>query len=106
MHVFIQRLNNAERKLEGFVLTDAESRIANFLYDCANRFGEKKGKSVVLPLPLTHQTIADFVGAFRETVTIALKKLEKENIAIVEKGVVTIYDLKKLKKISLIHDNL
>jgi CRP/FNR family transcriptional regulator len=106
LHVFIGRLNYTERKLEGFVLTDTLSRVSNFLADCGNRFGVKKGKDIILPLPLTHQRIADFVGAFRETVTIAINKLEDEKIITVEKGVVTIHNMKKLEKKTQIHDNL
>lgn len=106
MHMFIQRLNNAERKLEGFILTDTAARIANFLVDCAKRFGEKKGKDTVLPLPLTHQKIGDFVGAFRETATIAINKLEKEKILTIKRGVVTIHNLKKLENKTQIQEVL
>lgn len=106
LHVFIGRLNYTERKLEGFVLTDATARVSSFLTDCAHRFGEKKGKDITLPLPLTHQRIAEFVGAFRETVTIAINKLETEKLITVDKGLVTIHDLKKLDNKTQIHDNL
>lgn len=106
MHVFIGRLNYTERKLEGFVLTDTTARVSSFLLDCAIRFGEKKGKEVTLPIPLTHQLIADFVGAFRETVTIAVNKLEDERLITVDKGKVIIHDLKKLEDKTQIHDNL
>lgn len=104
MHMFIQRLNNAERKLEGFILTDAAARVASFLVDCAHRFGEKKGKSIVLSLSLTHQQIADFIGTFRETATIAINKLEHENIITIKRGIVTIYNLKKLEEKTQIQD--
>ncbi len=106
MHVFIGRLNYTERKLEGFVLTDTTARVSSFLLDCAIRFGEKKGKIIYLPIPLTHQLIADFVGAFRETVTIAVNKLEAEKLISIDKGKVIIHDLKKLEDKTQIHDNL
>lgn len=106
MHVFIGRLNYTERKLEGFVLTDTTARVASFLLDCAIRFGEKKGKNIYLPIPLTHQLIADFVGAFRETVTIAINKLEKEKLFTIDKKKVVIHNIKKLEDKTQIHDNL
>lgn len=96
LHVFIERLNYTERKLEGFILTDATARVANFLADCAKRFGP------VLPLPLTHQLIADFVGSFRETVTVALNRLQKEKILKIDRGKITILNLKKLHEHALI----
>ena len=102
LQIFIERLNYTERKLEGFILTDTTARVANFLYDISIRFGERKNGKVVLPLPLTHQTISDFVGAFRETVTVAISRLKKEGILKDERGKITILDLKKLKQQALI----
>lgn len=100
MRMFIDRLENAETKLEGFILTDALSRIASFLYDCGKRFGIKENGFVVIPLPLTHQKIADFIGTFRETATIAINKLEDEKIISIDKGIITILKLRKLLEIS------
>ena len=106
MHSFIYRLNNAERKLEGFILTDTTARVSSFLLDVARRFGEKKGTTVTLPLQLTHQRVSEFVGSFRETVTIALNKLIDEQIISVEKGIITILKVKKLEGKTQIHDTL
>ena len=101
LHIFIDRLNYTERKLEGFILADAVARVSSFLSDCAARFGKKQGKKVILPLPLTHQLISEFVGSFRETVTNALSRLEKDKIIKLERGKVTILDLRKLNKYAL-----
>jgi len=106
LHVFIDRLNYTERKLEGFILTDTTARVASFLYDLAIRFGEKVppagGGKTVIPLPLTHQTIAEFVGAFRETVTVAINRLIKDGLLEDKRGKITILDIKKLKSQALI----
>lgn len=91
LHVFIDRLNYTERKLAGFILTDVVARVSAFLADCFGRFGD-------LPFSLTHQRIAEFVGAFRETVTLAIQKLEKEKVISLNKGRLKILDLKKLHK--------
>lgn len=79
-YMALERLNYTERKLEGFIIADTTSRVANFLYDVMVRFCKKSEKSVELPLPLTHQRIAEFVGSLRETVTGAIQKLEKEKV--------------------------
>lgn len=100
LHVFIDRLNYTERKLEGFMLTDATARVANFLLDTNQRFNSKNSQPVTLPLKLTHQLIADFVGSFRETVTLSLKKLEGEKIISNNKGLITIINLNRLKRYS------
>ncbi len=102
LHIFIDRLNYTERKLEGFIVTDTTARVASFLYDCAIRFGSKKGDKVIISLNLTHQTISEFVGSFRETVTVAMNKLKKEGILSDKRGAITIVNLKKLKEQALI----
>ncbi|HVZ66665.1 MAG TPA: Crp/Fnr family transcriptional regulator [Patescibacteria group bacterium] len=101
LHVFIERLNYTERKLEGFILTDTTARVSSFLYDLVKRFGDVKNNSATLPVPLTHQTISEFVGAFRETVTVAINRLKKEGILEDKRGKITITNVKKLKEQAL-----
>lgn len=98
LHIFITRLNHTEKKLEGFIITDTTARVANFLAECTQRFGEKSKLGITLPIPLTHQRIAEFVGSFRETVTGAISKLEKDNVLTINRGNVTILNLKKLQQ--------
>lgn len=98
LHVFIERLNYTEKKLEGFIISDATSRVAAFLYNCLIRFGGKQKGEIILPVPLTHQDIADFVGSFRETVTGAIQHLEKEKVLIYKREGITILDIQKLKR--------
>ena len=103
LSVFIDRLNYTERKLEGFILTDSTARVASFLYDLTQRFGKPVGGGkLMIPLPLTHQTIAEFVGAFRETVTVAANRLTKDGVIESKRGKMTILSLEKLKKQALI----
>lgn len=106
LYDFIERLNYTERKLEGFISTDTLARVANFVRDLALRFGEKDGKNIKIPLALSHQRISEFVGAFRETVTITINKLIKDKIITREKGFITVIDIKKLEEISQIQDTL
>lgn len=98
LHVFVDRLNHAERRVEEFVAGNATSRVANFLYDASMRFGKRKGKVVIFPVGLTHQRIADFVGSYRETVTLALNKLQKEKLIKTSRGKIAIANLEKLWK--------
>ena len=99
--VILDRLTYTERKLEGFIFASTTARVANFFSDIAGRYGKKRNGKIILPLELTHQRIADFVGAFRETVTLALHNLEKEHIVQIERGKVTILNSKKLKEYAL-----
>lgn len=99
--VILDRLTYTERKLEGFIFASTTVRIANFFWDIAVRYGKKRDGEVVLPLELTHQRIGDFVGAFRETVTLSLHNLEKEGVIKVTRGKITILNSKKLKDYAL-----
>jgi CRP-like cAMP-binding protein len=96
IHILVDRLNHAERRVEGFVSGDVTSRVAHFLYDAAIRFGQKKETTIIFPVALTHQRIADFVGSFRETVTIALSRLQKEGLIKTARGKIIIINLEKL----------
>lgn len=97
-HVFMQRLNYTERKLESMIATNVLTRIAIFLEDVALRFANLDKEPITLPLPLTHQRIAEFVGSVRETVTMAIQRLEKEGVLTVNRGQVVILNLEKLHK--------
>lgn len=100
-HILIDRLDHAERRIEGFIAGDVTNRVANFLYDSALRFGKKENNEVVLPVELTHQRISEFVGSFRETVTLALSRLQKEKLIKINKATITIPDLESLHQRSL-----
>ena len=98
LQVFRDRLSYTEKKFESFIYASTTARVAIFLSDCAVRFGKKKNGHVFIDLELTHQRIAEFVGAFRETVTNTLHRMEEDKIISIERGKVTILDLKKLQK--------
>lgn len=100
LYLFIQRLNYTERRLYGFVTAETIARVAAFLYDCTLRFGIKKNGTINIPIPLTHQVIAEFVGSARESVTISLNKLIKENVLMHTRGSIVITNEKKLKRYS------
>ena len=99
-YAFIERLNHAERRVEGFISSDTKERIANFLLDITLRFGKKTEKNILIPLPLTHQRIAEFVGAYRETVTLAVNELEQEGVIKNQRGKIIITNLRRLKSLS------
>ncbi len=106
-HMALQRLDYAEKKLEGFIIADTTSRVANFLFDCMYRFCQPLPKDgtktkITLPLALTHQRIAEFVGAFRETVTLTMKRFQAEKVLTIERSKITIINLQKLKEHALL----
>jgi CRP-like cAMP-binding protein len=59
-------------------LTRIEARVHVCLWYLADRFGRVTSEGVVLPLPLTHMTVARLVGAQRPSVTTALGELAEQ----------------------------
>lgn len=53
-----------------------DQRLLLLLWMVADRWGRVRKDGVVVPLALTHQTLATLVGSHRPTVSTALKKLE------------------------------
>jgi CRP/FNR family cyclic AMP-dependent transcriptional regulator len=66
-----RRLRRADEKIGGLVLLDVPGRIARLLLEFA-----VEAESNEVERPLTHQTIAQMIGASRETVSRAMKDFQ------------------------------
>ena len=66
-----RRLRRADEKIGGLVLLDVPGRIARLLLDIADEAGAS-----LIEKTLTHQTIAQMIGASRETVSRAMKDFQ------------------------------
>lgn len=75
-----RRLRRADEMIGGLVLLDVPGRIARLLVDTANEGG---GESI--EKALTHQTIAQMIGASRETVSRAMKDFQDAGWITVER---------------------
>ncbi|HEX4935866.1 MAG TPA: Crp/Fnr family transcriptional regulator [Gemmatimonadaceae bacterium] len=64
-----RRLRRADEKIGALVLLDVPGRIARMILDAATEAG-----SDLIEKPLTHQTIANVIGASRETVSRAMRE--------------------------------
>ncbi|HTR77746.1 MAG TPA: Crp/Fnr family transcriptional regulator [Gemmatimonadaceae bacterium] len=75
-----RRLRRADEKIGGLVLLDVPGRIARLLLDTA-----KDSQTQRIEKPLTHQTIAQMIGASRETVSRAMKEFQDAGWITVER---------------------
>lgn len=66
-----RRLRRADEKIGTLVLLDVPGRIARMLLDAAEDGGDD-----LIDKPLTHQTIAQVIGASRETVSRAMREFQ------------------------------
>ncbi|HEY2025642.1 MAG TPA: Crp/Fnr family transcriptional regulator [Diaminobutyricibacter sp.] len=92
-----RRLRRADNKIGGLVLLDVPGRIARLLLDLADETG-----TTTIEKPLTHQTIAQMIGASRETVSRAMKEFQDAGLITVERRRIGLGDRDALEKRSQI----
>ncbi len=63
---------------------DVMSRLIKLFTRLSSRYGKLQGNNIILDIPLTHQEIADMIGASRQTVSSALSQLKKEGFVNIE----------------------
>ncbi len=90
-----RRLRRADEQIGGLVLLDVPGRIARLLLDTA---ADSTGGTI--DRPLTHQTIAQMIGASRETVSRAMKEFQDAGWIGVERRRITVTDPAALKRLA------
>lgn len=69
-----------ENRLKNLLEMKSSHRVFNFIFQHAQKVGRQVGYEVVVNEPLTHNEIADYVCASRQTVTVALNILRDNGI--------------------------
>lgn len=87
-----RRLRQADETIGSLVLLDVPGRVAKVLLEHAS-----PGEPATLVKPLTHQTIAQMIGASRETVSRAMADFQERGIIAVQRRLVTITDRETLE---------
>jgi CRP-like cAMP-binding protein len=88
-----RRLRRADQKIGGLVLLDVPGRISRLLLDLS-----AESDSGTIDKPLTHQTIAQMIGASRETVSRAMKEFQEEGLIRVERRRIAVANRDALEK--------
>lgn len=96
LSLFGQRMMAAERKLEELIFKDARSRIVGFLHRVVSERGRRVGFEMLLKHSLTHQDIANITCTSRQTVTLVLNELRKENLIYFNRGRILVRDMDEL----------
>lgn len=83
LQVLSKRLQEQEELLEIIALGNLKDQVLFLLIKLADQFGIAAEDGMIkIDMPLTHQELANMLGATRESVTIVLNDLVKENIVI------------------------
>jgi CRP-like cAMP-binding protein len=95
--LFGKRMMAAENKLEDLIFKDARSRIVSFLHRVVAERGRQVGYEMLLKHSLTHQDIANITCTSRQTVTLVLNELRKENLIYFNRGRILVRDMETLR---------
>ncbi len=63
-----------------------ETRLNMLFWHLADRFGQVRGDTVSIPVPLTHSLLAELIAARRPSVTTALSRLREQGVLRRENG--------------------
>lgn len=78
----------------------AEEKVASFLNSLRQRWARLHGSSVTVPLPMSRQDIADFLGLTIETVSRTLSQFVRNKIILVVPGGVRLTDTARLEALA------
>lgn len=78
----------------------AEERVAAFLIGLRNRWTRINGNQVHVPLPMTRQDIADFLGLTVETVSRLMTRLAREKAIVIVPDGVRLLDVPRLERLA------
>ncbi len=90
-----EELLTLQIRYNDLVFKDVKTRLMNFLLDFSKKNGKKEENTLTVKNFLTHQDIADIIGATRQTVTSLLNEFERENKLLYSRSKITIPDVAK-----------
>lgn len=99
----IRRFDGLLERMEHMAFGNAYKKVCSILFILSERFGkETSSKNIMISMPITHKDLASLLGVARETVSIEIAKLKKDNIIKSAGKYTYITNIKKLKEDSLI----
>lgn len=98
LHI-IERFETSLKRMESLTFGNVNSRLASVILIYTKRFGVKYGRgNIRIPIPFTHQDLANLVGTARESVSHEIKIFVDKRIIGYMGKLIVVKDLKKLKK--------
>jgi CRP/FNR family transcriptional regulator len=88
----VRELSQAQDHMVLLGRRSAEEKVATFLIGWRDRLVQLKGPMKTVPLPMSRQDIADFLGLTIETVSRTLTKLERDGVIEIMPGSVCLLD--------------
>jgi len=93
----MERLRRANQQIYDLTFLNVKTRIMKRLLRFAQEYGTPVQENIRIDAKLTHQQIAEMVGAARETVTKVLQELQDEGHIVIRSKVITLMHPEQLK---------
>lgn len=90
------RLREIGHRFLNLATGNVSSQVAKLLIGLASCYGTQRPNAVLVNLPLSHQDIADMIGASRQCVSAAMSELKRDGILSVERHFLCIEDMERL----------
>jgi len=94
-----KRLQRAEQEIEELAFQGVPGRLASLLLRMAQEYGERGPDGIRIALRLTHQDLANMIGATRETVTSVLGKFKREGLVLFDRKNIVIRSPERLEAV-------
>jgi CRP-like cAMP-binding protein len=80
LHLIAERARLYREKVEDLIFKEVPSRLAGALIKLAKNFGRRDKQGTLIAARITHQDLADYIGASRETVSLALGQMRRKKL--------------------------
>lgn len=97
--VLANQIKERELQLEEQAVLHLRVKLVNLLHKLAENFGQKIKGGTLINLKITHQDMADYFGASRESVTVMLSKFRKQGLIKFDVRKIIIPDMRALLKV-------
>jgi CRP-like cAMP-binding protein len=98
MGEFMELIGNIEYLISG----NAYMKVARVIHNLVTKYGEVKGKEMVVKFGTPHRMIASMTGLTRETVTLQILKMEKNKLLVNKGKLIYVKNMDKLADAAMI----
>ncbi|MFD0672937.1 Crp/Fnr family transcriptional regulator [Cohnella sp. GCM10027633] len=93
----MERLRRANQQIYDLTFLNVRTRMLKRLLALAEHGGPIEGNECTIPLKITHQQLAEMVGAVRETVSKVLQELQDEGLIVIQDRFIRLMNVQELR---------
>lgn len=94
-----QRLEESQEIIKQLSTYTVEQRVASVLLRLGEKLGEKRGRDILIQMPLSRQDLAAMTGSTTETVSRVMSRLSEDGLVMTGRKWVTITDAGRLEDV-------